>query len=455
MSYSSGPANDKGVHLPVYHFHAGVIHGQTTKGPEDIEILLTDPGFHFTQPQALVSWKAIYGSEPPEIPLTPNPEATPFGIVGSSSAHIGQWKPQNKHEGSILNTYVQGFWAGQDVDETGADTSKIPAGIDIVAQEPNPIIPRGKHNVGGWSTGNGGLSGTAGSNERLRVLSRIKFDEPDRPQGDTSWWAKIPADTSFTFRTFDKDGRTITFSQTWHQVRPGEVRTDCGGCHNHNGESIPFDKIGISNSGTYASTRPPTDFRADPLHTPEFNRDVLPIFKPKCWECHGPDHPIKLDASIADSKLVSIGMSFQSRLSKAIHGEGTTRMPKDREPLTAEEIQKIDEWIDYFCLVSQHEESAGKGAFADNTPPTLFVPRSGELKIGAADYHSGLFGSPSVILNDEEVPATVSGDGVWSTGKVLKAGDVARVSISDKAGNETRIERFVKRSDTPQEESSN
>jgi hypothetical protein len=70
--------------------------------------------------------------------------------------------------------------------------------------------------------------------ERLRVLGEIplrKFDgrsaQPLDPDGnpDTSFLAKIPADTAFTFQTLDKDGMVLNMAQTWHQLRPGEMRT--------------------------------------------------------------------------------------------------------------------------------------------------------------------------------------------------------------------------------------
>ena len=59
--------------------------------------------------------------------------------------------------------------------------------------------------------------------------------DPKDPDGnpDTSFLAKIPADVGFTFQTLDKHGMVLNMAQTWHQVRPGEVRVDCGGCHAH------------------------------------------------------------------------------------------------------------------------------------------------------------------------------------------------------------------------------
>ena len=93
---------------------------------------------------------------------------------------------------------------------------------------------------------------TATPSERLRILGEIpvrKFDADEHssrldPDGnpDTSFLAKIPADTAFTFQTLDKDGMVLNMAQTWHQLRPGEIRNDCGGCHAHSQKPTPFEK---------------------------------------------------------------------------------------------------------------------------------------------------------------------------------------------------------------------
>src|SRR4029079_13274027 len=59
---------------------------------------------------------------------------------------------------------------------------------------------------------------------------------------DTSFLAKIPADVAFTFQTLDKHGMVLNMAQTWHQLRPGEIRHDCGGCHAHSQEPTLFEK---------------------------------------------------------------------------------------------------------------------------------------------------------------------------------------------------------------------
>src|SRR6185369_12791935 len=84
--------------------------------------------------------------------------------------------------------------------------------------------------------------------ERLRILGEIPLrhfgygKQPLDPDGnpDTSFLAKIPADTPFTFQTLDRHGMVLNMAQTWHQVRPGEVRNNCGGCHAHSQEPTDF-----------------------------------------------------------------------------------------------------------------------------------------------------------------------------------------------------------------------
>src|SRR5690606_13322014 len=86
--------------------------------------------------------------------------------------------------------------------------------------------------------------------ERLRVLGEIplrKFEDGQQPldpdgNPDTSFLAKIPADTAFTFQTLDKHGMVLNMAQTWHQLRPGEIRHDCGGCHAHSQRPTPFEE---------------------------------------------------------------------------------------------------------------------------------------------------------------------------------------------------------------------
>jgi hypothetical protein len=156
------------------------------------------------------------------------------------------------------------------------------------------------------------------ASERLRILGEIplrKFDggkEPVDPDGnpDTSFLAKIPADTAFTFQTIDKDGLVLNMSQTWHQLRPGEIRTNCGGCHAHSQKPTRFEETAASKSGykiwDLASRTPlVTSKAADEsgrkwdaqdesglrmakggVVSIEYFRDIQPLLKKSCTACH-------------------------------------------------------------------------------------------------------------------------------------------------------------------------
>src|SRR5262249_51166812 len=94
------------------------------------------------------------------------------------------------------------------------------------------------------------------ANERLRILGEIpvrKFSADKQPTDldgnpDTSFLAKIPADTAYTFQTLDKRGMVLNMAQTWHQVRPGEIRNDCGGCHAHSQKPTLFKDTAAAKS---------------------------------------------------------------------------------------------------------------------------------------------------------------------------------------------------------------
>src|SRR5439155_11002680 len=95
--------------------------------------------------------------------------------------------------------------------------------------------------------------------ERLRILGEIPVrhfrtggvEQPKDPDGnpDTSFLAKIPADIAWTFQTLDKDGMVLNMAQTWHQLRPGEVRNDCGGCHAHSQRPTLFKDTAAGKPG--------------------------------------------------------------------------------------------------------------------------------------------------------------------------------------------------------------
>ena len=92
----------------------------------------------------------------------------------------------------------------------------------------------------------------------MRILGEIPVRKPGaarllRPDGsfedDTSFLARVPADVSVTFQTLDRRGMVLNMAQTWHQVRPGEARYDCGGCHAHSKQPLDFESTAAARPG--------------------------------------------------------------------------------------------------------------------------------------------------------------------------------------------------------------
>jgi hypothetical protein len=155
------------------------------------------------------------------------------------------------------------------------------------------------------------------AHERLRILGEIPvrkfpgglqpFDADGNP--DTSFLAKIPADVGFTFQTVDEDGLLLNMAQTWHQLRPGEIRNDCGGCHAHSQKPTLFQDTAAARADypifDLTGATPLVTSRAKdeskrqwdvtrtaglryvggPVNV-EYFRDVKPILERSCVACH-------------------------------------------------------------------------------------------------------------------------------------------------------------------------
>lgn len=308
--------------------------GKTVHEPGEMLMIKNDPNYNEQWPRPVVPYKRIYGVNEPKHLVHRNdgklskhlPEGTPFGLVGSSSlykresAPLGIVKP-----GTVTSVFPEGYkehgrlqnfsgsrwnWRGQGADAGRYDNSDIHA-IRIVTFEPN-AESRYKGSRYGYPAYSNHVM------ERLRILGEIpvrKFNkdgkQPLDPDGnpDTSFLAKIPADVAFTFQTLDKNGMVLNMAQTWHQVRPGEKRVDCGGCHAHSQEPTPFEKTYAAREDykviDLTKTTPLITSRKNdtgekqydkenesglkvvnhPLNV-EYYRDIVPILKRSCVTCH-------------------------------------------------------------------------------------------------------------------------------------------------------------------------
>ena len=319
LAWTPGPANNLDRPTPRPYYDSGIYLLKGGVALDDYRKLVkirNDPRYNEIQPRALVTYRAIYGIDQPKaLPYLPNdgtaspllPAGTPFGLIGTSSFYYRDTKPAygNARYGGLdpFNSAVNGespnwFWQGSDAGKyTNADIHAVRlVALEGVAHRSYPV---------GFDPG---FRNHADA-ERLRILGEIPLRKIDAKgavvvdaQGnpDTSFVARIPADMPFTFQTLDKDGLVLNSAQTWHMVRPGEVRTDCGGCHAHSKAPMPF-------AGTAASK---PDYAAIDLTTKglllaktvsgetttkqiatliadiEYYKDIKPILKRSCVQCH-------------------------------------------------------------------------------------------------------------------------------------------------------------------------
>ena len=267
-------------------------------------------------PRAVVPYKAIYGvDEPTALPWLPNdgtltpdlPSGTPYGIVGTSSFYKRESFPGLVSDMSFdgldaFNTsenYQSGNWNWQG-SEAGKYSNDDIFAVRILTLEPTSHRSYGPHE---------GRHFVSHANERMRVLGEIPLRKSGPggqpvldPEGnpDTSFQARIPADTPFTFQMLDRNGMALTMAQTWHQVRPGEVRTDCGGCHAHRQKPLDMSRTAAGQSGfrpvdltkqaLLLAPAPGRDLGTKAIPggavDVEFYRDIRPILQRSCVACH-------------------------------------------------------------------------------------------------------------------------------------------------------------------------
>ncbi len=262
---------------PKENFDSGIYllkSGQPINQPGQMVLVKNDPQYHELFPRALVTYRRIFGvDEPKRHPSPANdgklckhlPEGVPYGLVGTSSLYKRESYPQgviapgevtakfgSSHDNSpfknLGGTYRHDRnWISQGADAGLYENSDIHA-IRIVVTE--PVSYSGSHGpIQGHATNFQGIRPETPPSERLRILGEFpvrKFKDgvqPVDPDGnaDTSFEVKIPADVAWTFQTLDKRGMVLNMAQTWHQVRPGERRNDCGGCHAHSQKPTDFN----------------------------------------------------------------------------------------------------------------------------------------------------------------------------------------------------------------------
>lgn len=313
--------------------------GPPVEDPGEMRLLKNDPGYHELWPRALVPYQRIYGVNEPKRLTHRNdgkasphlPEGTPFGLVGSASLYKRETFPNGLvpegavtarssspsdrkklwQELAISRFGFPGNWGEQGADAGLYENSDI-WGIRVLVTEPvsDAVYRERRHFALG-----------SNAEERLRILGEFpvrKFDgeiQPSDPDGnpDTSFLAKIPADVAWTFQTIDHNGMALNMSQTWHQVRPGEIRNNCGGCHAHSQEPTDFELTAaaqgdykvwdLTKNAPLFTTRgndqskrkwdrqERTGVRSAKRRVldVEFHRDIKPLLERSCVACHTTD----------------------------------------------------------------------------------------------------------------------------------------------------------------------
>jgi len=341
VAYSAGPVNhlDRPVQIP--RIDSGIYlidQMQTVTNPNQLVLIKNNPNFNEAWPRALVAYQAVHGvAAPASRPWLPNdgsvdarlPAGTPHGLVGSSSVYKRESFPgytRNGYEAYLgldaFNTTENGQspnWFTQGADAGHYSNADIWA-LRVVSMEPNTHRSYGP---------NEGQHYHSHANERLRVLGEIPLRKRDGlgqvindPEGnpDTSFLVKLPADTPFTFQLIDRRGMLLAASQTWHQVRPGEKRVDCGGCHAHSQQPLDFNQTAAAaaNFPVYdlgattplltlaASGDPGLRSEAVGAVNVEFLRDIRPLLQRSCVSCHSGGAPagnLNLDSLTAINGL--------------------------------------------------------------------------------------------------------------------------------------------------------
>jgi Hydrazine synthase alpha subunit middle domain len=326
------PAYDAGIYL--------LKSGRPINHPSKLLLIKNDPKYQELWPRALVPYKRIHGvDEPPRLvhrndgKASPHlPEGTPFGLVGSSSLYKRESYPNGivppgsvtarstkpddrKHlwrELSVSRFGFPGNWGEQGADAGLYENSDI-WGLRILILEPvsDAIAKKRGHFALG-----------SNAEERIRILGEFpvrKFSrdgkQPLDPDGnpDTSFLARVPADVAWTFQTLDNNGMVVNMAQTWHQVRPGEVRNNCGGCHAHSQQPTLFEQTAAARPDyqiwdltanpplftTKANDRSGKKWDKDDrtgvtftksVRDVEFQRDIKPILERSCVACHSVKH---------------------------------------------------------------------------------------------------------------------------------------------------------------------
>lgn len=318
LTYTPGAANHNGSYTdfnqPYYdgglYLMPAAIAATGSDTPADLVEIVNNPAYNEQWPRPVLPYSAIYGLEQPAVwPDYVNmgqhglPIGSPLGLIGSSSLIYRDTDPRPGIYGGDPDPFNESHevlyaWLAQ-----GADAGLYSAD-DIYAIRLLALLPSTDRTYP-----NSGFNFYNVGTERIRILGEIpvRHEAFINPNGDvdTSFLAQIPADVPFTFQTLDRNGMVLNMAQTWHQLRPGEARYDCGGCHAHSREPIPFEQTFAGQPGyvpTNLATQTPllqvNELYGNPTVTTlpqtqvtyDYVNDIQPILQNRCSGCHQSDN---------------------------------------------------------------------------------------------------------------------------------------------------------------------
>lgn len=441
------PARDNGALITWtggegdYHMNLGVflipnVHSPTT-APEDMQAVVDEPDRQEWMGKLLVPYAEIFGVPSPAVPQTKRdrhlPGASPFGVVGTSSIDYNEWiyttsrpldakfreLPDDEAEYIRILAFVPtkglapakyahannrypGLYAGDNYDGFRTPTNER---TGFYAQ----LIPLKK-----WRLADGGLH--LGPDPPAGA-TRIKRGD-GRP--DTSFRVELPANQCWTFQLLNAKEEAIVTANTWHQLVPGEERTDCRGCHaHHKPDPVPFEE-------TLAATDEYPRIRLEEIRTIIYERDIqpnIPGVEQRPWD-----------------KIEGRAVAFES-----------WRQDFDDNPDWTEEQRVLYRaWQDtgYLAAGNLAGDPQGPvvrppaGPYDDTMPPTLVIRKYKDATaVGVFDPHSGISGV-GIAADGEDVldKFLFYPDDHVFVGPAFPEATIQAMA-TDGRGNETRLER--------------
>lgn len=337
------------------------------ESPAELVKVVDQPDRHEWYGKAMVPYEAIHGAVPPK--LVPKlakelPVGSPYGVIGSSSVN---WREIVNDAGAALVEF-----ANEDV-----------AALRVLHFNPTQDVryakPFENHPSGNGFTAFEGFS--SAFNERTGFYETLVPIE-----ADGSFKAIIPADDPWSVQLLNAKGEALTTAQTWHQVRPGEYRTDCHGCHAHNKPDPTEYTATIAGQPGYPG------LKLTQVAYVEYERDIRAIDERLALGLGPRPHVTHPDKPKAYKSIVS---TFD-----------------DDPRLTDAEARLLRSWQDTgFMAAGEYPdgvkitEAHGTGPYADTVPPTLVVRTfSDRIIIGAADAQAGLNKASFHVQSDPPLP---------------------------------------------------